>query len=200
MNGAIACAGSDRLRRVGPLERRVSQAFPPPDDNGAPSIDLLHRLYRDRLRRYFLKHLGATDADVEDFIQETFLRLSKPGRLDDIANVEAYVFQIAANLIAERARQRASRGETVHGGVDAEFKDETLVPAERALEARQDLAAIVRALQELPARTRAIFLLQRFEGMTYVEIAKKLGVTPSAIDKQMARAIAHLAKALKERT
>jgi RNA polymerase sigma factor (sigma-70 family) len=161
------------------------------------SVELLHARYRERLRKYFLKHLGGAP-DAEDLIQETFLRLAKPDRLAGIENVEAYVFRVAQNLILERRRQRSVRRADAHVELAPEAIDDQVFSPERILESREDLQHAVRALQELPARTRAIFVLQRFEGMTYVEIARKLGVTPSAIDKQMGRAIAHLAKRFAE--
>lgn len=163
----------------------------------APSVELLHARYRDRLRNYFAKHLGG-GPDADDLVQETFLRLTKPDRLAGVDNVEAYVFQVARNLILERGRQRTVRAADAHVELPEEMEDSQVSSPERILGSRQELACVVRALQELPERTRAIFMLQRFEGFTYVEIARKLGVTPSAIDKQMTRAIAHLAKRLED--
>lgn len=162
-----------------------------------PSVDLLHARYRERLRNFFAKRLGSI-SDVEDLIQETFLRLAKPERLTGIENVEAYVFQVASNLILERGRRRAVRHAESHVELTDELEDVQVFSPERILTSREDLACVVRALQELPERTRAIFVLQRFEGLTYVEIARRFGVTHWAIEKQMTKAIAHLAKRLEE--
>ena len=48
------------------------------------------------------------------------------------------------------------------------------------------------ALMKLPERTRAVFLLRRLEGMSYSEIAIRLGVSVSAAEKHMLRAVRHL--------
>lgn len=173
------------------------EASPLGEGDDAASVELLHARYRDRLRRYFLKSLG-DDPDVDDLIQQTFLRLAKPGRLIGVESVEAYVFRTASNLILERGRRSGARRANAHVELDPEVVDDQAISPERILESREDLARAVKILQELPTKTRMIFMLQRFEGFSYVEIAKKMGVTPSAIDKQMARAIAHLAKRFKE--
>ena len=49
-----------------------------------------------------------------------------------------------------------------------------------------------RALMELPERTRAIFLLHRFEGHKYSEMARQFGVSTSSVEKHMMEAIRHL--------
>jgi RNA polymerase sigma-70 factor (ECF subfamily) len=45
---------------------------------------------------------------------------------------------------------------------------------------------------ELPARTRDVFVLRRLEGLPYNEIAKRLGLSVSAVEKHMLRATRHL--------
>ena len=51
---------------------------------------------------------------------------------------------------------------------------------------------MVEALQELPERARTIFVLNRFEELSAAEIARRLGVSVSTVEKDMMRAIAHL--------
>jgi RNA polymerase sigma factor (sigma-70 family) len=48
-------------------------------------------------------------------------------------------------------------------------------------------------LLELPERTRQIFVLRRLEGLSYFEIGRRLGVSVSAVEKHMQRAVRHLA-------
>lgn len=48
------------------------------------------------------------------------------------------------------------------------------------------------ALEELPPRTRAVFLLHRFDGFKYREIAKRLGISSSSVEKHMMVAIKHV--------
>ena len=51
------------------------------------------------------------------------------------------------------------------------------------------LAAV---LDELAPRTREMFLLNRLDGLSYTQLAARYGVTVSAVEKQMMKAIAHL--------
>jgi RNA polymerase sigma-70 factor (ECF subfamily) len=66
----------------------------------------------------------------------------------------------------------------------------TLPASSRAAESLQTAIA---ALQKLPERTRDIFVLRRIEGHAYRDIASKYGISVSAVEKHMVRAVQHLA-------
>ena len=60
---------------------------------------------------------------------------------------------------------------------------------ERILMSKQDAARVLAAIRNLPPRTREAFIFHRFEEMTYPEIARRLGVSVSAVKQLVARAI-----------
>ena len=64
--------------------------------------------------------------------------------------------------------------------------------------ARERLRIVEQAIDELPPRTREVFVLHRIEGMKYSEIARALDISVSAVEKNMARALAHLALKISE--
>lgn len=144
----------------------------------------------------FFTRRAATYSDAEDMTQELFAKLA---RVEDPAmeNADAYIFQMAANLLRDRRRRervRASYRAAVTAGdpVDREPLD----PA-RILEGREDLGAVSRALRELPERTRAIFLLYRLEGMKQAELATLYGMTTSGVQKHILKAMGHLTRQLR---
>jgi RNA polymerase sigma-70 factor (ECF subfamily) len=55
--------------------------------------------------------------------------------------------------------------------------------------ARQELAAFRDAVNRLPPRCRAVFILRKLELLPHEEIARRLGITVSTVDKQLARAL-----------
>ena len=156
------------------------------------AIAELSMRYGQAVRRFFSRRLR-DGADVEDLTQEVFARLLKRAGVGEIANIEGYLFHTAANLLRERARKAARRpgdaaltGEADFAGADEEFTPE------RILLGREAYARMVEALQELPERARTIFVLNRFEELSAAEIARRLGVSVSTVEKDMMRAIAHL--------
>jgi len=147
--------------------------------------------YGQAVRRFFSRRLR-DGADVEDLTQEVFARLLKRAELGEIANIEGYLFHTAANLLRERARKSARRpGDAVTADPELVDSVEDFSP-ERILLGREAYARMVEALQELPERARTIFVLNRFEELSAAEIARRLGVSVSTVEKDMMRAIAHL--------
>lgn len=155
------------------------------------TIDALARRYRPGLVRYFFRHLGSRD-DAEDLAQEVFVRFAQQ-RTGRIVSFEAFLFQIAANLLRDRFRRNRTHHVSQHFALDG-HADNLLgeVPSEEAVyEEQERWQAFLKVLEELPPKCRTVFLLQRFEGMTYSAIAQRLAISVSAVEKHMMRAMLH---------
>ena len=63
---------------------------------------------------------------------------------------------------------------------------------EQALAARQRLALIIEALEDLPPIRRAVFRLHKFEGLSHGEVAAQLGISRSGVEKHVMAALKHL--------
>ena len=159
-----------------------------------PDLSGLNRRYRPALMAFFMRR-AASHSDAEDMTQELFAKLaaSDGGAMD---NADAYIFQMAANLLRDRSRRervRANYRASVHAGGPVDL--EPLDPA-RVLLGRESLGEVSDVLRELPERTRAIFLLFRLEGMKQSELAALYGVSISAVQKHIFKAMTHLTKRL----
>ncbi|WP_291875162.1 sigma-70 family RNA polymerase sigma factor [Caulobacter sp.] len=155
----------------------------------------LDRRYRPALMAFFMRR-AATHSDAEDMTQELFAKLA---RAEDPAmqNPDAYVFQMAANLLRDRhRRERVRAGYRAAMAAGDPVDLEPIDPA-RILQGREDLGEVSRALRELPERTRAIFLLYRLEGMKQAELATLYGMTTSGVQKHILKAMGHLTRRLR---
>ena len=168
----------------------------PPDpcvDDQAPLNGELQgwaRQYGPALRRYFQKKVNATEAD--DLVQNVFLNIQSRGaQAGAIENVEGYLFRTAANVLARRLGRDAWKGDPLTAVVEPQ---DELSP-ERALIAKEQLERVVEALKTLPPRTRQAFILHRFEEMTYVSIARQMGITTISVGKLIKRALRQLGDA-----
>lgn len=166
---------------------------------GTPSLAWLALRYRPALVRYFVRHLGVRD-DAEDLAQEALERLARKAPQVDIDNVEAYLFRIASNLLRDRYRRDSSHHAQDHVPFDglADSEPSEAPSSERVYEDRERLQAFLQALDALPPRCRQVFLLQRYEGLTYSAIAKRLQISVSAVEKHMMRALLHFDRRLGE--
>ena len=147
--------------------------------------------FRAPLTRFFAKRVGA-DADIDDLVQEVFIRILALNKCEQLQNPDAYIFQIAANLLRDRARRMSTKQQFSRSfAIETGDRVEELSP-ERVLQGKQSVRHLQRALRELPERTRAVFLLHRFEGFKYKEIAARLNISTSSVEKHMMAAIRHV--------
>jgi len=146
--------------------------------------------YRAPLLRFFQRRVGPGE-DADDLVQDVFSRLAAQN-LDTIANIQGYVFQIAANVLRDRARRAQARGilTPVPDGFDV--ADEAAFSPERVLQGKQALQIMVAAIYELPEKVRIVFSHYHFDGVAQVEIARRMGISLSTVEKHMAKANSHL--------
>ena len=153
------------------------------------------RRWRPALMSFFLRRVRNYE-EAEDLTQEVFVRMLKGQAMGSVP--DAYVFQIAQNLLVDRSRRAKVRGNYQQGlAQGGEDLVEGLDPQRIAI-GRAELARLVAALEQLPERTRTIFTLYRIEQISQDAIAEAFGISTSAVKKQVASAIAFLMKRMRE--
>ena len=155
-------------------------------------IDELARRYAAPLSSYFRSRVRP-GADIEDLVQEVFLRLARRSGAAEVATMESYLFKVAASVLTDSYRRAGRRG-GVHQLFDEQAHAGEDFSPERLFLGQEQLRLVETALLELPERTRVVFVLHRFEEMSYLQIARRLGVSTSAIEKHMSKALAHLTR------
>ena len=146
------------------------------------------------VRRFFQKRAPATE--VDDLVQDVAIRMHARRDSRPIDNIEGYLFQTAHSVLADRGRRAASRCQSRHEPLEEYHHPvEDRSPA-RVLEGREQWALLLAAMEELPDRSRQAFVLHRFEEMQYAAIARHMGITVSAVEKHIMKAIRHLAAAI----
>jgi RNA polymerase sigma factor (sigma-70 family) len=145
------------------------------------------RLLMLKLRRLLLSR-GRSIDDTDDLIQEAFLRLQLYCRDSKVEQTEAFLVRTALNLSIDKHR-RALVARIAPGGLDAiELIDPH--PTPDAVFAAQDRLRHMKAgLAALSPRQREVFLLNRVEGFSFVQIAQQLGVSISMVEKHAAKAV-----------
>jgi RNA polymerase sigma-70 factor (ECF subfamily) len=148
--------------------------------------------YRRELQAYLTEKLR--DADIAaDLTQETFLRYAERRQGDGAAVVHdrSYLYRTAHNLVIDHVRQRARQHTDTAANEDLARVAEDRPSVEDVIDARRNLGRLRAAVEELPERTRQIFVLGRIEGLSYRQIADRLGISESSVQKHLARALRH---------
>ena len=144
--------------------------------------------YNESLVRYLSVRLHSR-RDAEEVAQEAYVRMLKLDEPDTISHMQAYLFKIASNIAIDRMRSQGRQ--PPHCSIDA-IADGIAAPAtsvDRIVEAQQQLLLIKEIIAELPPKCRKAFLLYKFKGQSYAEIAQSMQLTQSMIRKYVLRAI-----------
>jgi len=154
-------------------------------------LEQLAARYRLPLRRFFERRLRHSP-DPDDLVQEVFVRLVRQGNMNAVQHLDGYVFQIAANVLRDHARRWSIRAEEARAVQIEEVDPEGGFSPERVLLGKEALEQLIGALQEMPEKTQIIFALYHFETVPQVDIARRLKIPISTVEKHMSRANAHL--------
>jgi RNA polymerase sigma-70 factor (ECF subfamily) len=162
-------------------------------DNAPFSVDTVIRHHHAAVVRY-LRRRGASYEDACDLAQEAYMRLLRYEGASDVVSPPAMLFRIAGNIAADHLRAAARQaGRQVELGEDDLESSEP--SAERELSAEQHVTAIEGAIAELSPRCRSIFLMSRVDGLTYEQVAVRVGISVKAVEKHVSTALSRLRRA-----
>jgi len=123
--------------------------------------------------------------DIDDMVQETFLRAYHATQGREIDCPKAYLFQVAKTMafkeLSKKSRQLTDYlEEAVENDVDstASLEDE--------VSAQQKVQLYCEAIAELPHQCRRVYLMRKVQALSHKAIAKELKITTSAVEKQIA--------------
>lgn len=135
-----------------------------------------------------LQRMVNNPSTAEDLLQETYLRVTRALGERTVEHLEPFVFQTARNLALDHLRARRIQSRTLLDDVPQEVVHNVVAPqssAEDAAHAEQMLERLNLSLQALSPRQQQIFILSRLHGHSYQDIAKRLGVSLSTVQKEL---------------
>lgn len=163
----------------------------------AQELAKLHERFRLPLLAYFARRVRSV-SEAQDLVQDVFERVARTIGTQAIRNPDALIFRIAVNLLRDRARRARRRGVEVPLPSEemTEIADALIVDLspERVVLGELSLSEVLQALSDLDERTRAMFYLCRLENLKIKEIGNLYGISESAVEKHVAKALAHLSR------
>jgi RNA polymerase sigma-70 factor (ECF subfamily) len=144
------------------------------DDPAA--LEVLHDAFAPALFAFLLSRLR-NRADAEDALQHLFLDLARrPRQLRGVRDLEPWLFTKARNLSTDHLRARARDADRAAAMEDGALPDWMDV-APRSAPATADDAALAAAVDRLPDDQREVVVLKAFTGLTFADIAARLGIS-----------------------
>ena len=162
-------------------------------DNFLAELVALHGV---PLEKFLTRKLNSPE-DAAEVAQDAFLRLHRMEQPENLDNARAFLFQVASNLAIDQLRRRTLHFKFLNAekslSSDGEPTDINAIGAspEQILSAREKLAAIYQAVDELPFKVKQAFLLHRKTGLSYNDIAQQMDVSVSSVEKYILQALKH---------
>jgi RNA polymerase sigma factor (sigma-70 family) len=180
------------------LGARASR-MPPVPPQGL--LQELQELGRD-LRRFLVARTGS-EADADDLLIELWIRLST-APTGPVSNPRSYIFRTANNLVLDKLREarRRERRESVWTAdqIGSEIASlevaDSAGNAERMLIEQEEADRLARAIEKLPRAAQRVLRMHKLDGLSHSEVADRLGISKSAVEKHMAVAMKHLRRLL----
>lgn len=149
------------------------------------------RAYWNKLLRLVARYTRGS-SDAEDLLHSAYIRLEQYRAQHTVENQSAFLVRTAANIAIDIHRHEklwapGDISRVVERPDDAPLQDEVL-------EGRARLVRVKEGLSRLTPRTREVFLMHRLHGMKYREIAVHFGISQSAVEKHIAKAVLFLAE------
>ncbi|WP_300634305.1 RNA polymerase sigma factor [Pseudomonas sp.] len=160
------------------------------------SADACRGFYADIL--YFLRKRTDNASDAADMTQDVFTQWLDYRDRAKVEQPRAFLFQMARNLLRDHWRKQKVRRSVHADSADGHTEpatDEQNEPMAAALRI-QRLEQLKDALAELSPRRREALMLHRFEGWSQAQIAARMGVSTSMVEKHIAFALLHCKRRL----
>jgi RNA polymerase sigma factor (sigma-70 family) len=176
-----------------------------PESSGNHSCTEMAGNKHTLVERLFAEHGGALRSflsrrvrklpDAAELAQEVYLRMLRLEDSSVIENPEAYLYTVASNLAKEHSRLESRRA----GALDI---DDPVVQQQLAvlpsfgteLDDQQQAKRLQQVLRQLPVKCHAVVMLQYWHGLSYEEIAQRLGISTHMVKKYLSQAMVHCRK------
>ncbi len=142
---------------------------------------------------HFLRRRVRSAVDVQDLVQETYLRLLRAHDLHEVRDPHSYLFKVASHVALEWCERQARRGSVVEISEDMLVDDEL---PELVLDARITQERFEQTLAAVPAMMRAVLIMRLRDELPLEEIAGQLQITVRQVRRYLARGYGRLREAM----
>lgn len=164
------------------------------------SLILKNFLQNEKALKKYLRRFFSRPQDIDDVAQETFLKAFASEVKSEIRTPKSFLFKVAKHTaLNEIARKANSTTEYIEDSANSNvLEDEAQVGAEQEFDSKQKLIVFSKAVASLPPNCRRVFLLRKIDGLKVKEIARKLDISVSGVEKHIATGLVKCSQYFRE--
>lgn len=137
----------------------------------------------------FLSRYFSNRHDIEDVVQETYLRAHIEDQRNGVEKPKAFLFKVARNVALKKLSKKSRQITDYIEEITSPVALETEASAVEHLEAEELLGLYCEAVTTLPPKCREVFLLRKVHGLAHKEIAAQMNLSASSVDKYLRRGV-----------
>lgn len=153
----------------------------------------------DRQLRAYLRGSYPAVRDVDDVVQESYLRMWKARLAHPILSTKSFLFQVARNLAIDVVRRKQAAPVDSVTDFDGLALLEDSADAASALGRQEKIDLLIAAMASLPDRTREIVFLRKFQSRPQKDVAAQFGISERTVEVHLAKGMKHCANFLLKR-
>lgn len=167
-----------RIKRTGTSQRSASDG-----------ISAAFAEIRPALLRFVARIVGPDS--IEDVVQETYIRSYEASRQQTIRHPRSFMYRAAKNIALNHISKADNKLTTnVADFAESDVYTETeIIESELEVESRERFFVFCQAVEKIPLQCRRVFILKRVYGLSQREIAERLGISESTVEKQVAKGL-----------
>ena len=146
-----------------------------------------HVLPHEAALRAWLKRRNLVGLEIDDVIQETYTRLFQAESVAHIQDARNYAFQVAGSVVIDHLRRMKVVPIVSVPGLEYLEVDSQEPSPERQVIDRDELTRLAGMIARLPGKIRDVFTLRRVHGLSQREVAARLRLAESTVEKHMAK-------------
>jgi RNA polymerase sigma-70 factor (ECF subfamily) len=137
--------------------------------------------------RAWLRRRNLGGLEIDDVVQETYTRLFQAESVAHVHDARNYAFQVAGSVVIDHLRRMKVVPIASVPGLDyLEVGSEEPSPERQVID-RDELTRLAEMIARLPGKVRDVFTLRRVHGLSQREVAQRLGLAESTVEKHMAK-------------
>ena len=168
-------------------------------DNQKLVVHDVYIRHRTELCRYLVNKTSVSIDEAQDIVQTAFTRVIEMD-FKDIKNPRALLYKTSYNIAIDQKRHGSVRQRHVQAVVDSGSTAVEELSPERIHDGKRQLSLVVKALWGMPKKRRRLLLMNRFDGQSYAQIARTVGLSETVVRKHVTKALLDCQKALQAQT
>ncbi|HEN3482509.1 TPA: sigma-70 family RNA polymerase sigma factor [Yersinia enterocolitica] len=157
-------------------------------------VSLAYQNTYGQLVSFFRKRLDNA-SDATDLSHDVFTLWLKRAKQTPVEHSRAFLFKIAHRVLIDHWRAAGKQRMALAQSHEDDDAEQEMAPSgadpQHVLEQQQRLSRLEQALNSLSPRRREAFLMHRFDGLSQIEVAERMGISVSMVEKHIAGALLH---------